>query len=75
MNVVSSRPVKKLTEEKASKSLQKVDFYEEVPHYELSLDEFEEYALARLKVSSIGEYELDFCLINMYSSLLLLLSV
>jgi hypothetical protein len=51
MNVVSSRPVKKLTEEKASKSLQKVDFYDDVPHYELSLDEFEEYALARLKVS------------------------
>lgn len=51
MNVVSSRPVKKLTEEKASKFLQKVDFYDDVPHYELSLDEFEEYALARLKVS------------------------
>eukprot|EP00544_Gedaniella_sp_CCMP2646_P002855 CAMPEP_0202506004 /NCGR_PEP_ID=MMETSP1361-20130828/48951_1 /ASSEMBLY_ACC=CAM_ASM_000849 /TAXON_ID=210615 /ORGANISM="Staurosira complex sp., Strain CCMP2646" /LENGTH=63 /DNA_ID=CAMNT_0049139891 /DNA_START=34 /DNA_END=221 /DNA_ORIENTATION=- len=50
MNVVSSRPVKNLTEEKASKSLQKVDFYDDVPHYELSLDEFEEYALARLKV-------------------------
>mmetsp|Transcript_23527 Transcript_23527/g.34202 ORF Transcript_23527/g.34202 Transcript_23527/m.34202 type:complete len:95 (-) Transcript_23527:112-396(-) len=27
-----------------------LDFYAEIPSYELSLDEFEEFALARLKV-------------------------
>lgn len=50
MNVVQSRPSKKLEEEKSSKTSQKVDFYQDIPHYELSLDDFEEYALARLKV-------------------------
>ena len=29
-----------------------VDMYLDVPSFELSLDEFEEYALARLKVSA-----------------------
>jgi hypothetical protein len=30
-----------------------VDMYLDVPSFELSLDEFEEYALARLKVSTV----------------------
>lgn len=51
MNVVQSRPSRsRVTEEKTSKKAQTVDFYDNVPQYELSLDEFEEYALARLKV-------------------------
>lgn len=35
-----------------SGSASDVDMYADVPTFELSLDEFEEYALARLKVSS-----------------------
>ena len=34
-----------------SSSSNDVDMYLDVPSFELSLDEFEEYALARLKVS------------------------
>ena len=34
----------------ASSSATDVDMYLDVPSFELSLDEFEEYALARLKV-------------------------
>lgn len=33
-----------------SSSMNDVDMYLDVPSFELSLDEFEEYALARLKV-------------------------
>lgn len=51
MNVVQTRPSRnRVVEEKSSKKGQTVDFYQEIPQYELSLDEFEEYALARLKV-------------------------
>lgn len=35
----------------SSSSSNDVDMYLDVPSFELSLDEFEEYALARLKVS------------------------
>ena len=35
----------------SSSSTNDVDMYLDVPSFELSLDEFEEYALARLKVS------------------------
>ena len=37
----------------ASSSATDVDMYLDVPSFELSLDEFEEYALARLKVCHI----------------------
>lgn len=52
MNVVQSRPVSsRITEDSASRATKQViDFYRDIPSYELSLDEFEEYALARLKV-------------------------
>lgn len=44
-----------------SSSSNDVDMYLDVPSFELSLDEFEEYALARLKVS-------DYCLIWLVQS-------
>jgi hypothetical protein len=55
MNVVQSRPVQSRTTEDASSgaSKQAVNFYRDIPSYELSLDEFEEYALARLKVCCV----------------------
>ena len=43
-------PIK--TEGGASANLaQSLDFYNDIPTYELQLDEFEEFSLARLKVS------------------------
>lgn len=59
MNVVQSRPSRnRMTEEKSSNKSQNVDFYQDIPSYELSLDEFEEYALARLKVSERVQFDL-----------------
>lgn len=37
---------------KDTSAIAAISFYAEPPHYELSLDEFEEYAIARLKVRS-----------------------
>ena len=55
MNVVQSRSSRNrvTTEEKTKKAQGRVDFYDDIPHYELSLDEFEQYALARLKVVNV----------------------
>ena len=52
MNVVQSRPVRNRVSEEPRATRQAVDFYQDIPNFELSLDEFEEYALARLKVRS-----------------------
>ena len=61
MNVVQTRPVRnRLSEEPRAAKQQAVDFYQDIPSFELSLDEFEEYALARLKVGySCSEKEKD----------------
>jgi len=54
MNVVSSRPVRsaiiKAEEQRTAASIGDINFYNQVPNFELSLDDFEEFALARLKV-------------------------
>jgi len=54
MNVVSSRPIRsaiiKAEEQRTAASISDINFYNEVPNFELSLDDFEEFALARLKV-------------------------
>jgi hypothetical protein len=39
--------------EKSSRNESTLNFYAEPPHFELSLDEFEEFALARLKVRNV----------------------
>ena len=51
MNVVG-RPIKSETKKLSTNSSinHTVNLYNEPPSYELSLDEFEEYALIRLKV-------------------------
>lgn len=33
---------------------QSLDFYREVPSFEMQLDEFEDYALGRLKVNNVA---------------------
>lgn len=56
MNVVSSRPSRLgrgHVGDESSKRSSVVSFYSEVPSFELSLDEFEEYALSRLKVKPV----------------------
>ncbi len=51
MNVARSPRLTKVKEEdKNAGEITYLDFYAQPPHFELSLDEFEEYALARLKV-------------------------
>jgi hypothetical protein len=40
----------------ASRQEVTLNFYAEPPHFELSLDEFEEFALARLKVSATRSF-------------------
>ena len=58
MNVVG-RPIKREPKKLSANSLVQhtVNLYDEPPSYELSLDEFEEYALIRLKVGIISEHE------------------
>jgi hypothetical protein len=55
MNIAGAPSTPKLKRElegtRASRHEVTLDFYAEPPHFELSLDEFEEFALARLKVS------------------------
>ena len=46
----------------AASSATDVDMYLDVPSFELSLDEFEEYALARLKVCPIP-FIIDICVV------------
>jgi hypothetical protein len=54
MNVVGSKPSSRLGRPSLDGSVKSIAssvcFYDDIPNFELSLDEFEEFALARLKV-------------------------
>ena len=52
MNVIPSRVASSVTPSKAAKAEERsgINLYEKSPNMELSLDEFEIYALKRLKV-------------------------
>jgi len=59
MNIAGApRSTPKIKSEVGGASRQEVtlNFYAEPPHFELSLDEFEEFALARLKVSATRSF-------------------
>jgi hypothetical protein len=54
MNVIPSAPVQTVKKELEVNNNDTINLYHENPHYELTLDEFEIYALKRVKVS-LGE--------------------
>ena len=53
MNVVRSRSETKNLLPKAEEVACKVNLYQDVPNIEVSLDDFEEFALDRLKVNEL----------------------
>jgi hypothetical protein len=54
MNVIhSAASALSVLDEKVKKNESRLNLYNDTPHFELSLDEFEVYALKRLKVRSV----------------------
>ena len=60
MNVISATPRSLPTAEKVALAAPQVNLYNDVPMKELSLDEFEVYALKRLKVRTCCRSEYPF---------------